>query len=429
MLQIGMERYALVQIGMTPPQGIALLVVMAIAGVIARGPLCNLTLELCACTSLGIFLLTCVEWRPSSPEIYGGIQMTKILQAVPLLSKRQSHIQLPSTMQLVLIALTNIVGRCPHIFHREEVPVHLTGDSVIENTRDSVALEWLDRTDLPEDAPIIVIVPGLANTKESLPGHSLYGALLERPWRVVVFEKRGVGHGKGNLQAPVFHLFGHPSDLHQAVLHIRKRFPKATLHFVSFSAGNGLLSSYFRIYGHHVRDQVSSAIMLMGGEDYNRALKIRQTQWSDVVVEERLHSFIKNYFLKSNEGILKRHNPEAYCAALDAESLHDLYLITMRCFSGYRDLAEAERCINGSWGGNGGNEWFLENRIPSLGILTKDDPVGWQLHPQWLDVVCRSPLVALAVFQYGSHCACFSGWRLARWIDELVVQWVDAFGI
>ncbi|CAE8718911.1 unnamed protein product, partial [Polarella glacialis] len=223
----------------------------------------------------------------------------------------------------------------------------------------------------------------------------------------------------------VFHLFGHPSDLDAAVRHVHKRFPKAPIHLVSFSAGNGLVGSYVRMFCGESGSTsgVRSCIMLMGGEDYNRALKLRQASWMDGMVESRLLSFTKNYFLKANEAILKEHNSEAYAAALSATSLHDLYLVTMRHFSGYSDLVEAERRINGFLGGN---DWWTENQIPSLCIHTSDDPVGWQLHPEWLEVACQSPQVAIARFRFGSHCACYEGYNLSRWSDRLVVEWLQA---
>merc|ERR1712232_593021 len=100
-----------------------------------------------------------------------------------------------------------------------------------------------------------------------------------------------------------------------------------------------------------------------------------------------------------------------------------MYLITMRYFSGYADTAEAERLINGF---HDGNAWFVDNRIPALCAYTEDDPVGWQLWPEWLDVVRKSSHIAAALFRHGGHCACFEGWRLTSWLDRLVLQWIDA---
>merc|ERR1711988_1563028 len=75
---------------------------------------------------------------------------------------------------------------------------------------------------LPPDAPIVMIVCGLNCYSRSLPGTSLYEPLLKScKYRVVVYEKRGVGpvcpsheSDPALLMSPCFHLFGHPSDLH-----------------------------------------------------------------------------------------------------------------------------------------------------------------------------------------------------------------------
>eukprot|EP00929_Paragymnodinium_shiwhaense_P112494 TRINITY_DN80757_c0_g1_i1.p1 TRINITY_DN80757_c0_g1~~TRINITY_DN80757_c0_g1_i1.p1 ORF type:complete len:405 (+),score=89.38 TRINITY_DN80757_c0_g1_i1:44-1258(+) len=373
-------------------------------------------------------LSTWVVWRPRRPQLLGGTAIRASLASkVETLVRPQTFLQPPGLVQLILVALSNIIGSrfCWFLFTREEIPVRLPGDSALKAV-DKVALEWLKhewQPNLPKNAPIVFIVPGLANSKESLPGQSLYAALLKKSWRTVVFEKRGVGTGRGKLRAPVFHIFGHPSDLAEAVGRVVDAYPEAPLHFVSFSAGNGLLGSYFKHYPEQTGGLVRSVLMLKGGEDYNVAFKLRGT-WIEGMVHERLLTFLKQYFVKSNEEVLKAHNADAFKAALETTNMEDFYALTMRHFSGYEDPDEAERLINGF---NGGNKWMEANTIPLLAVYTEDDHVSWQRHPEWMETFHNSSHNLAAVFQYGSHCACFEGlFGRSRWLDRLVVEWIEA---
>jgi predicted alpha/beta-fold hydrolase len=355
------------------------------------------------------------------PRKIGGKDMQHLLDAIPLLQAPLSRLQYPALLQLVFVALTNIVGKHKHSFEAEAVPVKLEG---VQRSSGVVWLQWLRRdSELPADSPIVMLVPGLGNTKDSLPGFSIYDLLQRKPWRVVVYEKRGVGASAGKLQTPIFHIFGHPSDLRTAVLKIRARYPRAPLHFVSYSAGNGLVGSYLREFGAELGTSARGALMLMGGEDYNKACKFRDSCVSDRMVEARLLHATKKYFLGRNESVLRAHNAAAFDAALAADNLHDFYLATMRGFSGFDNPAEAEERINGF---RGGNAWIADYRgIPSLGVYTADDPIGWILAPEWIKNLQAAPKMAAAVFQHGNHCACYNVGG-GRWIDDLVIQWVTA---
>jgi len=363
--------------------------------------------------------------RQRLPRVHtGGAQMRKIIAKVPLLKSTLPRLQYPPAMQLLFVAAANVLGKNLHKYRSEELKVKLEGDSALEDTEDSVWIHWLETgKKLAEDAPIVLLVPGLANTKDSLPGNTIYDLLVKKPWRVVTYEKRGVGHSHKKLRVPIFHIFGHPSDFHVAVQTIQKRYPKAPLHFVSYSAGNGLVGSYLREYSDQLGPLYRGSILQNGGEDYNVGCKLRNWGMVDRMVEARLVQFVRNYYVRDNEAILKAHNAEAFAAAMAAENLHEFYLATMRGFSGYKDPDEAEKKINGFLGGNG---WMREYKgAPSLGIYTADDPVGWILSDEWIGNLEASPNVAGAVFAHGSHCASYNVGG-GRWLDDLIIQWVEA---
>jgi len=283
--------------------------------------------------------------------------------------------------------------------------------------------------DLPDDAPIALLCPGLNCYAASLPGTSPYSYLLRRPWRVGAFEKRGVGPADGKarrqLRSPVFHLFGHPSDLHAALLRVQARWPRAPIHLVGFSSGNGLVGSYVSLHGREL-PSLRSALLLVGGEDYNLAFAPPRRNWlTTLLFDVVLLQATKTRYLFRNEPLLRQRDEDAYRAAQQAGTLQELYDVCMRSFSGYPCAAEAERRINAF---SGGCERLQAVPVPFLVVFTEDDPVApGGPRPGWVSVLQGCESAMLAIYPCGSHLGCYDSWCLTRWVDRLMVQWIDAF--
>lgn len=376
---------------------------------------------------------------PRRPRVLGGLgpRLQGILQAVPLLWEcPRGPLDFSSSIQLLVFALQMCWQEYrfenDYDFHREEVPVTLPGEST-SGCPGRVSIMWLRSArgqkprELQADAPIVLLCPGLNCYTASLPGTSFYSALLERPWRVAVFEKRGVGPRKEHNigSSPVFHLFGHPSDLHEAVTRVQKKWPSAPIHIIGVSSGNGLTGSYASMYGHEV-SSLRSVLLLIGGEDYNCAFVAPKANWlTKVLFDVVLLRTTKVRFLKRNEPVLRAHNAQAYEAAMRAGTLQELYDIAMRHFSGYSDPGEAERRINVF---SGGCESLRDIAVPFLYVCTEDDPVApGGPRPSWVSTIAECENAALALFPCGSHLGCYNSLRFTRWVDELLIQWVEAF--
>lgn len=296
---------------------------------------------------------------------------------------------------------------------------------------DVVQVKWLQGTkgcnprDLPADAPIVLLTPGLNCYSANLPGTAIYKKLLERPWRIGVYEKRGVDQSLGGLQSPVFHMFGHPSDLHVVVKQVTARWPEAPLHLVGMSSGNGLTSCYLALHGHEVPN-LKSCLLLIGGEDYNSAFAPPKGNWSTrLVFDSTLMTYSKERMVYNNAKILRAHNADGYEAAMKAKTMQEFYDISMECFSGYGERQEAESRINAFNGGI--NTCMLSFKVPCLVCFTEDDPVApGGPRQSWLDVISKADYAAMALFPTGSHLACYDSWTLSRWVDRLAVEWIEA---
>eukprot|EP00401_Gymnodinium_catenatum_P039411 CAMPEP_0117475334 /NCGR_PEP_ID=MMETSP0784-20121206/9741_1 /TAXON_ID=39447 /ORGANISM="" /LENGTH=422 /DNA_ID=CAMNT_0005269577 /DNA_START=98 /DNA_END=1367 /DNA_ORIENTATION=- len=379
---------------------------------------------------------------PFKPITYGGIceRMQAILCAVPLLSAcPRPPLDISGAVQIAIFALQmcwqELRCREQYVFDEEDVEVVLPGESS-DGCHDNIVVSWLRTAkgdsdsqggappELPADAPIILISPGLNCYASNLPGTSAYQGLLQRRWRVAVFQKRDGSSRRAwpprALLSPFRPPVGppHRDPSHPVALAQRPSAP------VGFSSGNGLVGSYMALYGSETT-AVRSALLLLGGENYNMAfVPPRGTLLTKLVFDWSLLSATKFRFLQRNEAVLRNHNMEAYDKALAAPTLQEFYDIAMKHFSGYKDHAEAERRINAF---STGNECMLNFQKPFLVAFTTDDPVApGGPRESWVRVIEKCEYAALALFPSGSHLGCYDSLRLTRWVDKLMIQWLDA---
>lgn len=373
------------------------------------------------------------EQPATGPRIFGGRaeKMQELLKKLPLLHLPEHPPLFMSSpvLQLVLFAaqqgLGELVARWRYSFDEEELEVEVPGQGPA--TRDAVLLSWLRREELPQDTPVVLLAPGLLCTKENLPGTATYDALLTRKCRVAVFHKRAMG---GRLKAPVFHLFGHPSDFDAAVKHIVARYPKAPLHIVGFSSGNGLTGSHAALYSQKNPPNVRSYALLSGGADYNVAFAPASGDFrSTLLLDWGLLLLTKVRAILPNRTVLKKADPAGFSSVIMSQKMQDLYTLCHRHFSGFpADQQElAEKSLNPF---STGPDCLRGCTAPLLWVLTEDDPVLPGGPPQdWLDLIESMPNCALALYKYGSHCACYDSWRLTRWLDQLLLEWLDVHGL
>lgn len=376
------------------------------------------------------------RWK--RPVVCGGVHesMAKIVDRMPMMSMIPSvPLYMPGLLQLAIFGIQSRVQEYfidnHWEFKREEVQVTLEGNSALPHT-DTVAVQWLlgrkneERLELPEDAPIVLLCPGLSCYAKSLPGTHPYEQLYGKGWRIAVFEKRAVGPpGTEGLNAPILHMYGHPSDLHKVVMLAHNRYPKAPLHLMGFSSGNGLTASYTVLYGPSV-PWLRSSILLIGGEDYNVSFApAHGNRMTRVLFDGVLLPLARYSFLSRNEAILKPHNPEGYQEAMLAPTLQEMYEACMTHFSGYKDRKEAEEKINPF--GDGTCECLRHVKTPFLVVYTDDDPVSpGGPRPSWVKTISACEWAQLAIFPSGSHLGCYDSWHFTRWVDKLAVQWVQA---
>jgi hypothetical protein len=124
--------------------------------------------------------------------------------------------------------------------------------------------------------------------------------------------------------------------------------------------------------------------------------------------------------------VLRTHNPAAFAQVMAARTVEAVYALLIAHFGGYGSASEAESKTNGFLGGN--QRLCASLRTRFLHVATDDDPVSpGGPRPDWMDNYATGSHTAAAVFPHGSHLACYDSLDLrVRWIDRLVVEWIDA---
>lgn len=307
-------------------------------------------------------------------------------------------------------------------FEVEPVPVILENGSC----PDYVELHWLVRpqTISPVDAPILLVCPGIACGPHNLPFTTLYDHIPPL-WRVVVYMKRGMTNTP--IRSPAIHLVGHPIDFRTTVLHLTKLYPGAPLHVVSYSSGNGIVSSCAAM--HSAKNMgISSIACFGGGCDYTQLNPEESMPFFTRLLFDVFLLNTAKYVLfgKGNRAVLSEHDPKAYSTLLSSSSLQSFYNTATDRFSGYGDDLEANAHINGLFGGVG--RLCKNVDVPLLHVFMEDDPLFYRgPSPSWKESYSKGRNTACLVYAHGSHLACFQNILTGeRWVDRLVSEWLQA---
>ncbi|KAK8591609.1 hypothetical protein V6N13_031648 [Hibiscus sabdariffa] len=124
----------------------------------------------------------------------------------------------------------------------------------------TIALDWVcgDRSNLPPDSPILILLPGLTGgSQDSYVKHMLVKA-KSKGWRVVVFNSRGCANSP--VTTPQLQTASFTEDTCHVVDHVSSMFPKASIFGVGWSLGGNILVNYLGREPH--RCSLSGAVSL-----------------------------------------------------------------------------------------------------------------------------------------------------------------------
>jgi len=102
-----------------------------------------------------------------------------------------------------------------------------------------VCLDWAASPEaeaLPVEAPVVLLFHGILGSSEDNYARNVMDLCLSRGWRPVVHDRWRIDYGEWR-------------DVHTTVKHIHKRYPRAPIVAVAFSAGAHVLLSYLEMVG------------------------------------------------------------------------------------------------------------------------------------------------------------------------------------
>lgn len=272
------------------------------------------------------------------------------------------------------------------------------------------ALESASRkaSTLKEDAPIALIIHGLTGCSRNMRG--LCAEALEHGYRPVVFNKRG--HGGVQLTTPKLQAFGCVQDLQQAISQVEQSYPQGELYGIGFSAGSGLLCSYFGETGNDSR--LRAGVLVSPGYNSDDLLRGKGVH----PVYDFLMSLKLRKFLLRHREELK--NIVDVPSALKATTIGEFDERVYMKIHGYDSL---ERY----WEHNNPLRKIQNIQRPMLLLNALDDPVYVRDKISY-EPFTGSSTTMLVETGEGSHCAFYQGKGLGLhcWAHEAALAYLDS---
>ncbi|GAB9470549.1 hypothetical protein Gpo141_00007792 [Globisporangium polare] len=259
---------------------------------------------------------------------------------------------------------------------------------------------------LQDDSPILIVLHGLTGCSDAM--RSLCAEALGHGYRSVVFNKRG--HGGMPLATPKLQAFGCVEDLNQAIDQIEKRYPSSKLYGIGFSAGSGLLCSYFGETG--TTSRLAAGVLVSPGYDA-----------FDIFCRGLIHPFYDFLMAHTLKKFLRGHERQLASVvdvprALRASSIREFDELVFMKMHGY-DSLEAY------WANNNPMRAIGNIARPTLCINAWDDPVCTKESIRY-EQFEKNPLGMLIETERGSHCAFYEGHLFLKcWANEVAMEYLD----
>jgi len=270
---------------------------------------------------------------------------------------------------------------------------------------------------LPDDAPVLVILPGLTSgSHDTYPQWAAWSA-RRRGFRPVVFNARGTSNSP--VATPQFYSASHTEDLRAAVRHLQATFPGAPVTAAGYSLGANILTRYLGEEGSSA--PLAAAVSLCNPfnlevANANLASGVRHVY--NLALGAKLRESTKQH-----AALFRGHPPPAgwdVDAALRGRTIGDYdRAITIHVF-GFESL-EAYYANSSS------DEAVPKVRVPLLCIQAQHDPIApAEAIPH--EALAANPHCVLAITPYGGHL----GWvqpgnpRGRPWTDEPMLEFLQA---
>lgn len=181
---------------------------------------------------------------------------------------------------------------------------------------EQIALDWLHPHESNDETPIVFTCHGLGGHTDELNMQYLALAVRDGGFRFAIFNRRGCALDM-KLTRDFLYLWGSTSDMREILAHIKRRYPRAPILGVGFSAGSNLLTKYL--------GETGAESLIDVGLSVANAYNVRAC--SEYLAHKPFYSFIMVNILKNmlarNEDTFRRVQ-----AQMEREALKDAAPIT-----------------------------------------------------------------------------------------------------
>lgn len=284
-----------------------------------------------------------------------------------------------------------------------------------------VYLDWKERGDMPADTPIVAVCHGVSGNSDSSFPVNVTTAMLARGLRSVAVNRRG-HHG-----APIAGGKGYPvhadcEDMHEIAMHLRWRYPNASLILAGTSGGGNVIVRYLGQYaGKH---PFSAAFVSSGAYDIERELHLYKRNW----LASRLLTACMLDMLKEREKCMPKllgdHGLESAVNVQDMYKHVNIWELEEQLVLPF--YPEKYKSIDEYYRKSGCYEELHKVDIPMLLLNSRDDNlVPCELIDYATGAAQSNSKLISVVTEQGGHSAWLSGLKLDSWEIKLLLAYIN----
>lgn len=304
----------------------------------------------------------------------------------------------------------------PHVLYNREI-VHMPdGGAVALDSEDLPASQQL-----PEDAPVLILLPGLTGgSEDSYVQHAMVHA-REAGIRAIVFNSRGTSASP--VLTAQFYSASYTGDMRNVVAHVRNRYPGSLLFAAGWSLGANIMTRYLGEEGD--RTPISAAVAMCNPfnlplsdtnfkKGFNKIYDINLARSLNKIYSEHHHLFEKE---AASEG----GRPYLADKALQAKTIRDFDDAITRVSFEWPD-------VDAYYAGSSSSLSIPNVRVPLLIIQAADDPIAPKEAVPF-EAIAANPQCLLVMTPTGGHlgwCGGKGGATGAPWTDAAVAEYFTA---
>ncbi|GAX78860.1 hypothetical protein CEUSTIGMA_g6298.t1 [Chlamydomonas eustigma] len=295
----------------------------------------------------------------------------------------------------------------------------------------TVALDWEffkdPSTDLPEDAPVLVLLPGL--TGGSSCSYVLHAVKKAKSVgiRAVVFNSRGTAESP--VTSPQFYSASYTGDMRAVVEHVSKSRPKSLILAAGWSLGANILLRYLGEEGSNTR--VTAAVSMCNPFDLTIS-NANFTKGFNKIYDQNLANGLTRIFAKHEKvwrkGAKEGSRPESVATAKTIRDFDDA--ITIHSY-GWES-------VDAYYAGSSSSLSIPHLKIPVLFLQALDDPIAPKEAIPYKDLAANKNCVLVCSLT-GGHLGWVCSnrqdlgqsessweWIGAPWSDQVMCEWLQA---